>query len=382
MEKIYHRIYGKLLIKKDKNMKINDLIIYSHVDNKYTIKWDYISNISEFKELQFVEQSPEWHSEGTAWNHTKLVVEEAVKYVKERNITGFYGTALIASALFHDIGKSATTFTGNDGKIHSYGHEKFSDKITRKLLWDEDVHLRELVCNCVKLHMMCHDLKKLKQYSAFKKRIEYLKSNSLNFTTLCELHFCDVSGSIYNFANKQNDLSHSMYLIRFANDFESLRELYHFIHPATSTVHVLIGLPGAGKSTYAESIKTENTVILSRDIIRTELGFCNEGEKVICTKEQEDLVTEVFEDRFINALDARQNVIIDNLNLKRSYRDDYKQLTQGYNICWNYVYIQTPSLEDNYNRRPTFSKEVIDGMINKLDYPDPSEYDNLVIIWK
>lgn len=380
MEKMYHRIYGKLLIKKDKNMKINDLIVYSHVDNEYTIKWDYISNIPEFKELQFVEQSPEWHSEGTAWNHIKLVVESAVKYVKERNITGFYGNALIASALFHDIGKSVTTFTGNDGKIHSYGHEKFSDKITRKLLWDEDVHLRELVCNCVKLHMMCHDLKKLKQYNAFKKRIEYLKGNSLNFTTLCELHFCDVSGSIYDFASKQNDLSHSMYLIRFANNLESLRELYHFIHPATSTVHVLIGLPGAGKSTYAESIKTENTVILSRDIVRAELGFCNEGEKVVCTKEQEDIVTEVFEDKFIIALNARQDVIIDNLNLKRSYRDDYKQLTQGYNICWNYVYIQAPSLEDNYSRRPMISKEVFDNMLNKFDYPEPSEYDKIITI--
>lgn len=359
-------------------MKINNILTYK--DCKYSINWEYIESISEFETLKHIEQSPEWHSEGNAWIHTKKVVEKAIEFVHLENFVGFDSEVLILSALFHDIGKINTTFTDKDGKIHSYGHEKESDKITRRLLWEENVALREETCSCVRLHMECHNLKRMKQFSAFEKRINYLKTNALKFKILCFLHYCDIYGSDYNSELKNKDIENADWLINYATDYCSLKSLYRFYHKPSSYIQVMIGLPGSGKTTMVEKYKKDNTVILSRDLIRIELGFCQNDEKIVGTKEQENQVTEIFENRFINALKQNQDIIIDNINLRRSYRDRYKELAQGYNVYWSYVYLQAPNIEENYKRRPMISKDVFDNMINKFNYPEPSEYDSLITI--
>lgn len=360
-------------------MKIVD-ILKETPDGKYYINWEFVESIPEFAKLKTIEQSPEWHAEGNAWVHTKQVVKKAIEMAEGEKMLALDKKVLIISALFHDIGKINTTFTDKDDRIHSYGHEKESDKITRRLLWDENIAFREEICSCVRLHMECHNLKRMKQFNAFKKRVDYLTDNALKFRLLGYLHYCDIYGSNYESNLKRKDLDNADMLINYADDYLSLKDLYRYYHNQTSNIKVMIGLPGAGKTSMVEKYKKDNTVVLSRDLIRAELGFCQEGEKVVCTKEQEDQVTEVFEDRFINALDAKQDIIIDNINLKRCYRDSYKELAQGYNVYWEYIYVQAPSLEDNYRRRPMISKEVFDNMLNKFDYPEPSEYDRIITI--
>lgn len=359
-------------------MKISDFLKESR--EGYYINWEFVESIPEFAALKEIEQSPEWHAEGNAWIHTKQVVNRAIELAREEKMLSLNAEILIMSALFHDIGKANTTFTDKDGKIHSYGHEKLSDKIARKLLWNENVAIREEICNCVKLHMECHNLKKMKQFNAFKKRVNYLKDNALKFELLSRLHYCDVYGSNYESNLKDKDLNNADMLINYSDGYLALKSLYRYYHNQTSNVKLMIGLPGSGKSTLVEKYKKNNTVVLSRDTLRIELGFCKEGEKVVCTKEQEDQVTDVFEDRFVEALVNGKDIIIDNINLKRSYRDSYKELAQNYNVYWEYVYVQAPSLEDNYKRRPMISKEQFDEMINKFDFPDPSEYDRIITI--
>lgn len=357
-------------------MKISDILKRSH---QYYIDWDLVESIPEFATLKDVQQSPEWHAEGNAWIHTKQVTEKALEFANNDRTCAIDAEIIVLSALFHDIGKSKATFVSEDGKIHSYGHEKFSDKITRKILWDEQIAIRESICNCVRLHMECHGLKKIKQFSAFKKKVENIRKCSTKFNALAFLHYCDVYGSNYDLTAKVKDIENADMLINYAQEAISLKGLYWFYHHPTSYVKVMIGLPGAGKSTYVEKFK-DSHVVLSRDLIRAELGFCKEGEKVLCTKEQENQVTDVFEDRFYEALRAEKNVIIDNINLKKVHRDSYKTIASNFNVHWEYVYVQAPSLEDNYSRRPTFSKELFDTMLNGFDFPDPSEYDRIITI--
>lgn len=357
-------------------MKISDILKRSH---QYYIDWDLVESIPEFAALKDVQQSPEWHAEGNAWIHTKQVTEKALDFANNDRTCAIDAEIIILSALFHDIGKSKATFVGEDGKIHSYGHEKFSDKITRKILWDEQIAIRESICNCVRLHMECHNLKKIKKFSAFKKKVGNIQKCSLKLNALAFLHYCDVYGSNYDFTAKVKDIENADMLINYAQEAISLKGLYWSYHHPTSYVKVMIGLPGAGKSTYVEKFK-DSHVILSRDLIRVELGFCKEGEKVVCTREQENQVTDVFEDRFYEALRAEKNIIIDNINLKKVYRDSYKTIASNFNVHWEYVYVQAPSLEDNYSRRPTFSKELFDTMLNGFDFPDPSEYDRIITI--
>lgn len=72
----------------------------------------------EVKALINIEQNPKWHPEGNVWNHTMLVLNEAVK-LKDDAKEPFN---FMLSALFHDLGKAVST-TVKDGKIISRGHD-------------------------------------------------------------------------------------------------------------------------------------------------------------------------------------------------------------------------------------------------------------------
>ena len=240
-------------------MKIVDILKQTS-DRKYYINWEFVESIPEFAKLKTIEQSPEWHAEGNAWIHTKQVVEKAIEMAERNELISLSAEILIISALFHDIGKINTTFTDKDGKIHSYGHEKESDKITRKLLWDENIAFREGICSCVRLHMECHNLKRMKQFNAFKKRIDYLKDNALEFRLLSYLHYCDVYGSNYEYNLKCKDLDNADMLLNYAEGYLSLKSLYRYYHNPTSNIKLMIGLPGAGKTSVVEKYKKDKLI--------------------------------------------------------------------------------------------------------------------------
>jgi tRNA nucleotidyltransferase (CCA-adding enzyme) len=67
-----------------------------------------------------VPQDPIWHPEGSVWEHTLMVVDEAAQLrvgVESDDVPLMYG------ALLHDIGKPATTFTDAAGRVRSPNHE-------------------------------------------------------------------------------------------------------------------------------------------------------------------------------------------------------------------------------------------------------------------
>lgn len=356
-------------------MKIID-ILKQTPDRKYHINWEFVESIPEFAKLKTIEQSPEWHAEGNAWIHTKQVVKKAIEIVAGDELLTLDKEVLIISALFHDIGKINTTFIDKDGKIHSYGHEKESDKITRKLLWDENVALREEICSCVRLHMECHNLKRMKQFNAFKKRVDYLEYNALKFRLLSRLHYCDVYGSNYNPDLKHKDLDNADMLINYTDNYLSVKHLYRYYHNQTSNIKVMIGLPGSSKSTIIKNNGWDKDhCVISRDIIREKIGISKNGEKALGNLEQELLVTEIFDSQFKKVLSEHKNIVIDNINLRRAYRDHYKKLAEKYNVYWHYIYCQTKDLSINESRRPEISNNVFIDMINKFEFPEPEEYD-------
>ena len=145
------------------------------------------------------------------------------------------------------------------------------------------------------------------------------------------------------------------------------------------TVVVLIGLPGSGKSTYIEN-HLHGYKIISRDIIREELGMCKKGEKVIGTKNEENMVTRIFEAELIEAAKHGENIVLDNMNNRRKYRNDYKKLLTSFDVIWKYIYIQPTELKKNIERRDEFIPEnQFYKMILRLDWPEPVEYDEFQI---
>ncbi len=102
------------------------------------------------QEMRSTPQSPKFHPEGSVWNHTMLVVDEAAKVKhKSKNATAF-----LWAALLHDIGKPITTKNRN-GKITSYDHDKVGEKLATDFLraFTEDDEFISVVATLVRWHM-------------------------------------------------------------------------------------------------------------------------------------------------------------------------------------------------------------------------------------
>jgi len=118
---------------------------------------DHIADIfPELYALQGVKQDPLFHSEGDVWVHTMMVLDEAAK-LRSGAVRPF---PYMLSALFHDLGKPATTSTGEDGRIHSYMHETVGIPVAEKALkrFTGDKSVISYVKNMILLHMQPNTL--------------------------------------------------------------------------------------------------------------------------------------------------------------------------------------------------------------------------------
>ena len=89
----------------------------------------------DFKKLKYIPQDSLHHPEGSAYNHSLLVVDEAAMLTRDFDNPEKFRVML--ASLLHDVGKLTTTkvITGEDGiKVTAYGHEAESARIARGYL--------------------------------------------------------------------------------------------------------------------------------------------------------------------------------------------------------------------------------------------------------
>ena len=141
---------------------------------------------------------------------------------------------------------------------------------------------------------------------------------------------------------------------------------------------LLIGIPGSGKTTYANKNKKENEVILSSDIIRQEL-FGNES-----SQENNQLVFDTLYARARQLLKEGKDVIIDATNINAYYRHQTLKNFEDLNIERVAIVFDTPiqtCIKRDQKRKRTVGKAVIDKMISRYQAPSKDEgFDNIVII--
>lgn len=185
------------LNKTDDEIKL--LLLYeinNHIllDEQPSIFLNSIVNTNIFKKYPFymlyklkeTEQSPIYHPEGNAWNHTMLVVDEAAKLRnKSRDERVFMWAALL-----HDIGKAETT-KNKKGKITAYNHETVGADLCVKFLQEfttDDTFIQK-VKGLVRWHMQILHVVKDMPFADIKSMKE-----ETDIREVALLGFCDRMG--------------------------------------------------------------------------------------------------------------------------------------------------------------------------------------------
>lgn len=102
------------------------------------------------KDLVDTTQSPIYHPEGSVWNHTMMVLDNAAN-LKDKSQDS---RAFMWAALLHDIGKAPTTKI-RKGKITSYDHDILGDDLASEFLLEltDDLDFTKKVSKIVRWHM-------------------------------------------------------------------------------------------------------------------------------------------------------------------------------------------------------------------------------------
>jgi putative nucleotidyltransferase with HDIG domain len=105
---------------------------------------------SVLADLKKAKQNPQFHPEGSAFDHTMLVLDEAVSVKNESSDP----RAFMWAALLHDIGKPGTTKVRR-GKITSYDHDRLGARMAREFLEEFSVgeDFEKRVESLVRWHM-------------------------------------------------------------------------------------------------------------------------------------------------------------------------------------------------------------------------------------
>ena len=140
----------------------------------------------------------------------------------------------------------------------------------------------------------------------------------------------------------------------------------------------MVGIPGSGKSTWVKQNLGKKFPVVSRDLIREELGYCQEGEKMVGTKEQEEKVTK----RQMKMIDwyLKRNIsfAIDDTNLGKYLPNLIKTLrSSSGNPEIIGVILNTP-LQEATKRRPTIPVEVLEKMAKNQRSLDTSIFDRVI----
>ncbi len=115
-EEVYKQLQGVLLDSNKPSEELKLILLKEEIKSLYPF--------SLITVLLSVPQNPEYHPEGSVWNHVMMVVDEAAK---RRHLSDDKASFMWA-ALLHDLGK-ATTTRKRKGRLTSYDHDKVGESL-------------------------------------------------------------------------------------------------------------------------------------------------------------------------------------------------------------------------------------------------------------
>jgi len=142
------------------------------------------------------DQSPDYHPEGTVFNHIRLMLEHLPEPLPDESLPW--------AAILHDIAKPQTVSRGPDGILHFYGHEKTGAEVAEDMLQRLKFPRKQTdeIVAAVRHHMQFKDAPEMRKSTLRRMLMRE------TFPLELELHRLDCLGShrrldIYEFLREQ-----------------------------------------------------------------------------------------------------------------------------------------------------------------------------------
>lgn len=133
-------------------------------------------------------------------------------------------------------------------------------------------------------------------------------------------------------------------------------------------VWIMVGLPGAGKSTWIKNNLPKNIQIVNQDSIRIELGIMkNDNDKKVGDKIKEKEVTKICLERIDKLIKERKDFVIDNTNIKEGRLSNYYHKLKNAGANVKIIIVDTPKEICKNRRKECIPEKVIDDMQLGLD---------------
>jgi putative nucleotidyltransferase with HDIG domain len=358
--------------------------IAEEANNTGIIPWnDLLRLFPILLQLEKVEQNPHYHKEGNVLNHTKMVLEQLVVRGEWKKMDPYKRSVLMLSALFHDVGKMNKTID-EEGVLSSKGHSADGARMIRHILWDFNggykvpFLVREYVSSMSLLHMLpmylfekenplysvcassytvCNEDLRLLSISDILGRICDSNKKAMETNELFGM-FCEENGCLNDRRFFLSD--HSRFLYFFERKGHPDLNRYH---DCKGTVHMMSGLPGAGKDYYIHN-NLSSLPVVGLDDIREEMDV-----KVM---ENEGGVSQLAKERCRENMRKGQDFVFNATNLLKVTRARWIRLFNSYNYRIQIHYIE-PSfdvlMKQNLNRDKPVPEDVVKRMFTKLEPP-------------
>ncbi|MCP3918848.1 MAG: AAA family ATPase [bacterium] len=329
-------------------------------------------------------QSPEWHTEGNVWIHTRMVLEELTRLNSWRALDEEARFTVFTACLLHDVAKPSTTRTESDGRITARRHSERGAILARAILWRLGAPFawREEICNMIVHHQVPFFL-------AGKAGAERLAAR-ISWTCRCDrlsiIAEADGRGRI---CADQPDILENVELFRllcseqgclggprpFASDthrveyFQSSdRHAEAPVPPAhRCEVTVMSGLPGSGKDHWIER-NSGGRPVVSPDGVRAELGVSPTGNQ--------GTVVQTCRERAREHLRASEDFVWNATNLSAAMRAQVLELFRQYGARIRIVYVETDPeswAARNRARAEPIPGRALEKMLTRWEVPDACE---------
>jgi|GEM_PF-1458536 len=325
-----------------------------------------------------------YHVEGSVWTHTMMVCHEA-RYDHKVNKL---------AALFHDIGKpnarevfpidapkpsmngeerENTHENISDGrkfKTHFVGHEGLSfwisiDPLYRLkylgILNHEEI---EEILHIISLHGVVFN--RIKDGKEFKpEQVVNMFNDIAKYKRFINHTKHDSLGRFYQISSgTRNDYASYLGTELYSENTFHAHAKENLTDVTKPTVHVLVGLPGSGKSTFIEN-NLSNEVVISKDNVIMEMGrelgiFEYSDVYRTLTPEQHDEAYKETINRFNLSVKNKEDIVVDLTNMSRKSRNKWLHaLGNKYNTkAWVFITGQLQLASRNFLRAQTENKVI------------------------